>query len=656
MNDSAAECSETLDPRVQIELERLNTATDEINRLEVELDEARLVFRRLLAEGHLRIQQLTKKLGTSVHKARPYYEARFRANITSQELQAATITYDKANSAHAAAREMVFLAEQGLARLAAGSDGGVTLDPAWQEMLNHATHRVNQAECERASATVTQRSKAAAHRAAAALVHQLQSSLKRHIAKSRPYFEEKARINAALEGQKARIQALEVQVADAKQQYSSALRNLERISDEIHKHRSRRQSARNAGSDIDRASTTTDAASDTSTIGALEELCDHSADASVREWLRRAAAERPERAEHPERPERREDTWTEIDLDYSSPEEATTSTYECQKKPPPVRKNLCREESGKKPNEVSFEKCSLRPRSSPEAPSPPGALDSKVSAASPRRIIRSVDRSAALRAELEKGRRQSLDALFHDTGEKVKEMFQGQSRGYQGTISRSVDRSAALRAELEKGRRQSLDALFHDTGEKVKEMFQGQSRGYQGTISRSVDRSAALRAELEKGRRQSLDALFHDTGEKVKEMFQGQSRGYQGTISRSVDRSAALRAELEKGRRQSLDALFHDTGEKVKEMFQGLSLFGERGSSSAPRTPRRSPPRARRSHGSDSSQLSDDRHSDTDSLYSVEMLTDDQIASLMLDAQLEAVCERLAGVASRQPQSPEARY
>lgn len=63
---------------------------------------------------------------------------------TSQELQTATVVYDKANSAHAAAREMVFLAEQGLSRLAEGSDGGVTLDPAWQEMLNHATHRVNQ--------------------------------------------------------------------------------------------------------------------------------------------------------------------------------------------------------------------------------------------------------------------------------------------------------------------------------------------------------------------------------------------------------------------------------------------------------------------------------------------------------------------------------
>ncbi|XP_061723946.1 SH3 domain-binding protein 5-like isoform X2 [Cydia pomonella] len=414
MNDSAAECSETLDPRVQIELERLNTATDEINRLEVELDEARLAFRRLLAEGHLRIQQLTKKLGTSVHKARPYYEARFRANITSQELQAATITYDKANSAHAAAREMVFLAEQGLARLAEGAEGGVTLDPAWQEMLNHATHRVNQAEMDRAHATVTQRTKAAAHRAAAALVQQLQASLKRHITKSRPYFEEKARINTALEAQKARIQTLEEQVCEAKQQYSSALRNLERISDEIHKHRSRRQSARNA-IEIDRASTITDLASDTSN-GVLEDLCSQSTDASVREWLRRAAAERPGQ----------DDTWTEIDLDYSSPEE------------------------------VSFEKCSLRPRSSPDQPSPPSPGESKVSAASPRRIIRSsMDRTALLRADLEKaekGRRQSLDAILHDTGEKVKEikeMFQGLSLfGERGSHSapRTPRRTSPSRA------------------------------------------------------------------------------------------------------------------------------------------------------------------------------------------------------------------
>lgn len=39
---------------------------------------------------------------------------------------------------HTAAREMVYVAEQGLM-----ADGKNTLDPTWQEMLNHATAKVN---------------------------------------------------------------------------------------------------------------------------------------------------------------------------------------------------------------------------------------------------------------------------------------------------------------------------------------------------------------------------------------------------------------------------------------------------------------------------------------------------------------------------------
>ncbi|KAG7300676.1 hypothetical protein JYU34_015001, partial [Plutella xylostella] len=411
MNDSGTESTEALDPRVQIELERLNSATDEINRLEVELDEARLQFRRLVAEGHLRFQQLTKKLGTSVHKARPYYEARFRANITSQELHAANLVYDKANSAHSAAREMVFLAEQGLARLAEGGEV-VTLDPAWQEMLNHATARVNQAEADRAAATITQRSRQATHRAAAALVQQLQANLKRHIAKSRPYFEEKARINTALEAQKAKIQTLEQQVAESKQKYSSALRNLERISDEIHKHRSRRQSTKN---DIKHPAPLEPQN--------LDELCqaDDSMDASVRAWLRRVHSG--------------DETWTEIDLDYSSPEE------------------------------MSFEKCSLRPLSPPStSPSPPSAprspcAASHVSAASPRRIIASA-RAAAPRAD---PRRPSLDALLTNTAGKVKDMFQGFSLFGERRGSESAPRTPR-RAPSPRGDRSSTeDERFSDT-------------------------------------------------------------------------------------------------------------------------------------------------------------------------------------------------
>lgn len=47
------------------------------------------------------------------------------------------MSYERAVSMHTAAREMVYVAEQGLM-----ADGKNTLDPTWQEMLNHATSKV----------------------------------------------------------------------------------------------------------------------------------------------------------------------------------------------------------------------------------------------------------------------------------------------------------------------------------------------------------------------------------------------------------------------------------------------------------------------------------------------------------------------------------
>ena len=48
---------EELDPRVQDELEKLNHCTDEINRLEIQLDDANTVFRSLLSDSthHLKV-------------------------------------------------------------------------------------------------------------------------------------------------------------------------------------------------------------------------------------------------------------------------------------------------------------------------------------------------------------------------------------------------------------------------------------------------------------------------------------------------------------------------------------------------------------------------------------------------------------------------
>ena len=134
--DNDSECSEEgVDPRVQVELEKLNSATNEINRLEVDLDDARSRFRQLLCDTTMQIDILGKKLGSCVERARPYYDARMKAKEALLETQKAAVKFERANSAHTAAKEMVFLAEEGL------KAEGRTFDHAWQEMLNHATMR-----------------------------------------------------------------------------------------------------------------------------------------------------------------------------------------------------------------------------------------------------------------------------------------------------------------------------------------------------------------------------------------------------------------------------------------------------------------------------------------------------------------------------------
>lgn len=241
------------DPRIQVELEKLNTSTDTINKLEVDLDEARMLFRQLLADSTQRIDVLAKRLGKCVEQSRPYYEARIRAKQALAETQAAAVRYERAMSQHAAAREMVFLAEEGLMQK------GCTFDHTWQEMLNHATSKVNDAEREKIESAAEHRRTSALYHEAETRVKSLQKELKRAIAKSSlnarrsllqlnnlarmhqlqllPYFELKAAINQQLEAQKQRVRQLEESVTGAKMTYAQALANLETISDEIHRTR-----------------------------------------------------------------------------------------------------------------------------------------------------------------------------------------------------------------------------------------------------------------------------------------------------------------------------------------------------------------------------------------------------------------------------------
>lgn len=68
-------------------------------------------------------------------------------------------------------------------------------------------------------------------------MQQIEERQRRNIQKSRPYFEEKQLCQEQLETQKERINELEIQIKSTKASYAMSLKNLEKISEEIHRTR-----------------------------------------------------------------------------------------------------------------------------------------------------------------------------------------------------------------------------------------------------------------------------------------------------------------------------------------------------------------------------------------------------------------------------------
>lgn len=68
-------------------------------------------------------------------------------------------------------------------------------------------------------------------------MQQIEERQRRNIQKSRPYFEEKQLCQEQLETQKERIHELEIQIKSTKASYAMSLKNLEKISEEIHRTR-----------------------------------------------------------------------------------------------------------------------------------------------------------------------------------------------------------------------------------------------------------------------------------------------------------------------------------------------------------------------------------------------------------------------------------
>ncbi|XP_076827629.1 SH3 domain-binding protein 5b [Brachyhypopomus gauderio] len=235
-NRSEEECEsgedEEVDPRIQGELEKLNQSTDDINRCETELEDARQQFRSVLVEATVKLDELVKKIGKAVEESKPYWEARRVARQAQLEAQRATQDFQRATEVLRAAKETIALAEQRLLE-----DDKRQFDSAWQEMLNHATQRVMGAEQTKTRSELLHKETAARYNAAMSRMKQLEKKLKRTISKSKPYFEMKAKYYLQLEQLKKNVDDLQTKLTQAKVEYKTALKNLEKISDEIHERR-----------------------------------------------------------------------------------------------------------------------------------------------------------------------------------------------------------------------------------------------------------------------------------------------------------------------------------------------------------------------------------------------------------------------------------
>uniref|UniRef100_A0A1A8LDI1 SH3 domain-binding protein 5 n=2 Tax=Nothobranchius TaxID=28779 RepID=A0A1A8LDI1_9TELE len=233
-SEEESECvqEEEVDPRIQGELEKLNQSTDDINRCESELEDFRQRFRVVLVEATVKLDELMKKIGRAVDESKPYWEARKVARKAQVEAQKATQEFQRAVEILRAAKETIALAEEKLLE-----EDSRQFDSAWQEMLNHATQRVMEAEQARTRSEAEHRKTAANYNLCISRMRQLEKKLKRSVNKSRPYFELKATYYLQLEQLKHHVDELQAKLVSAKAEYRSALRNLESISEEIHAHR-----------------------------------------------------------------------------------------------------------------------------------------------------------------------------------------------------------------------------------------------------------------------------------------------------------------------------------------------------------------------------------------------------------------------------------
>ncbi|CAI2355543.1 unnamed protein product [Caenorhabditis sp. 36 PRJEB53466] len=213
------------------ELEKLNISTDVINKMEVQLDQARADFRETHVHWSEKLKELSKQYCNQIAKARPFYELKVEERTLREESQKAAERFERATSILAVAKKQVSLTQESLSRQ-------TSILPECLEVLNHHIQRVREVEEERSVAESVHAAKAHSMLHLAEKIRVMEKTNRSAIKKSRLYFEKRLEFTKILEEQKKTILCLEAEVRIKKNDYTASLRNLEKISEQIHEERS----------------------------------------------------------------------------------------------------------------------------------------------------------------------------------------------------------------------------------------------------------------------------------------------------------------------------------------------------------------------------------------------------------------------------------
>ncbi|CAF0724516.1 unnamed protein product [Brachionus calyciflorus] len=230
-------------PRVQVELEKLNYSNEAINNLELELEESKREYLQTANSTEVQLNNLEKKLGNCVEKARPYYEARIELNEAKEKYLVAKNLFETAQELYVAAKNMQMYAEESLENLAMGkeirkNDNNSHYDKeTLNKMLELSKIKVNETELSKQSSDLEQIEAFKVFEEKRIKCEDMEKLLKKWIEKSRKYYELKSNLYKELRFLYTKIECLKSCLKEAKSNYQESLRNLELISTEIHEQR-----------------------------------------------------------------------------------------------------------------------------------------------------------------------------------------------------------------------------------------------------------------------------------------------------------------------------------------------------------------------------------------------------------------------------------